>query len=464
MIISPQLKIQHLFWRAGFGLSPKEFSIYHDWSIDKTVDHLMKASVNPEPFGQVKPAFQTREELRRLSEEEKKQLQKMNRNTLGKLSVSWLERMGDPNRPALIEKMTLFWHDHFASDSKLPHFSVKQQNTIRKHALGNFRDLVLAIAKDPMMIQYLNNQQNKKQRPNENFARELMELFTIGIGNYTENDIKEAARAFTGWTTNLRGEFVFRSNWHDYGLKTFMGKSGRFDGDQIIDIILERKETAQYIAGKIYRFFVNEKIDVSRVNDLADRFYRSNYDIGQLMAYIFKSDWFYSSENIGSKIKSPAELIGGMIRTLGLEFEDFRSLLFTQRALGQVLLKPPNVAGWPGGKAWIDNATLMVRLNLAGWLFDSTEVNFKLKEAPEMRSYNLKNRKIKATIDIEPIINAFSGYPENVLFAKLSGYLLQSGLVADASKLERFVSDESKEKFIASLVLRLMSLPEYQMC
>lgn len=464
MALSEIKKIQHLNWRAGFGLAPEEYREKKNQSLEKAVDELFRGAENPAPLADIQLPFKTRVEIQALSEEEKEELQKMARNTNSGLTIEWQQRMGNPRYSAFLEKMTLFWHGHFACESKLPHFNVRQQNTLRTHALGNFGDLLLAIAKDPAMIQYLNNQQNRKEKPNENFARELMELFTIGIGNYSEKDVKEAARAFTGWTSNLKGEFIFRPGWHDYGNKTFMGESGNFNGDDIIDILLRKEETAAFISRKIYRFFVNENVNEKHLAELTELFYNSNYNIGKTMRYLFLSDWFYQPENVGTKIKSPVELIGGMIRTLGLEFDDPRAIMFVQKALGQVLLHPPNVAGWPGGKAWIDNSTLMVRLNLAGWLFKDAEVNFQIKEDAEERQFNLRNRRIKASLDVEPLIEMFSAYPEKEIYDRLTDYLLLSPPRSDESTISRFATKENKGAFTTSLLYLIMTMPEYQMC
>lgn len=464
MIVSNKKKINHLFWRAGFGLAPQEWEKYQNLSIPQAVQHLFKGVHKPNPFGNTKLIFKTKEEVKKLSEKEKKELKKMNRNTNADLSSAWVSRMGNPKENALLEKMNLFWHGHFACESKLSHYNVTQHNTIRKHALGNFRDLLLAIAKDPAMILYLNNQQNKKWQPNENFARELMELFTLGIGNYTEKDVKESARAFTGWTTNIKGEFIFKSQWHDFDTKTFMGKTGNFNGEDIIDIILERKETARFVCRKIYRYFVNTHIEEDKVDLLSHVFYDSNYDISETMKVLFTSDWFYDAKNIGTKIKSPAELLGGLIRTLGLTFEDRQSLIFGQKALGQVLLHPPNVAGWPGGKAWIDNNTLMLRLNLVAALFNGQELEIKLKEEAESKMFNQKTRKIKGQLNLQPILHYFEKIETTHLFDQLENYLLQTLHPLDKPRIEQFVIKNSKTQYITTLMIALMSLPEYQMC
>ena len=186
----------------------------------------------------------------------------------------------------------------------------------------------------------------------------------MGRGNYSEKDIKEAARAFTGWTFDKDGRFVERKKNHDSGMKTFLGKTGNFDGNDILKIILENKQTARFITTKIYKFFVNEKINNQYISFLSDRFYQSNYNIEGLLTDIFTSDWFYEEENIGAKIKSPIELMVGIQRTLPMKIERTESLLNFQKLMGQVLLMPPNIAGWPQGKSWIDSSTLMLRLKL----------------------------------------------------------------------------------------------------
>jgi uncharacterized protein (DUF1800 family) len=198
----------------------------------------------------------------------------------------------------LREKMTFFWTGIFATRNVVSRFNLQLLNIIKENALGSFGDLLLAVSQSPTMLQFLNNQQNKKDHPNENFAREVMELFTMGRENYTEKDIKEAARAFTGWSFTPEGNFIMRPRLHDFGSKTFLGKTGNFDGTEILKIILEQKATAKYIAKRIYQFFVNEKTDENLVNELAEKFYQSNYDIKTILNEIFTSKWFFDEKNI----------------------------------------------------------------------------------------------------------------------------------------------------------------------
>jgi uncharacterized protein (DUF1800 family) len=461
--MTPKEKIKHLYWRAGFGMSPQEWLATESLTLNQAIKQLFDKA---KPTKNLKAEFTNlpEKQFKKLSREEKNEIRKKERRFIFKQNTDWIQRMADSSESALLEKMCLFWHGHFACISKGSRIANAQLNTIRKHALGNFGELVHAMSKDVSMIRFLNNQQNRKQKPNENFARELMELFTIGRGNYTENDIKEAARAFTGWSSNLQGEFVFRKNQHDFDKKTFMGKIGKFNGDEIIEIILAQPETAAFITRKIYRFFVNDQVDEARIQKLSNIFYKSKYDIKKLMQSIFSSDWFYAPENVGIKIKSPVELIVGIMRTLQVSFEDVQVLFFIERALGQVLFSPPNVAGWPGGKTWIDNSTLMLRLNLVGFLFQAVDIHFKVKEEFESKQRNKAVRKIKADVNLKPLIALFENESNALIFEKMGSFLLQTELKIDLSDFKKFVIQNNQEGFVKTLALRMMSLPEYQLC
>ncbi|MEN0003832.1 MAG: DUF1800 domain-containing protein [Bacteroidota bacterium] len=452
--------IQHLYWRAGFGLSPQQWQEKKDWPISMAIDDLFLAAGKKVP---VKGATTTIPK-KRLSDEQRVALRKENEKKVRKLNLDWVYRMGNPQYSDLLERMSLFWHGHFACRSRLGSLATAQLNTIREHALGNFRSLAQAIAKDVAMIRYLNNQQNKKKQPNENFARELMELFTIGRGNYTEQDVKEAARAFTGWSSNLAGNFVFRSFQHDYGKKTFFGKTGKYNGDDIIDMILERRETAHFIATKVYRYFVNPKVNASQVQQLANVFYNSNYDISRMMRTLFEADWFYAPENIGVKIKSPVELMAGITRDLNVYFRDTRSLLFLERSLGQVLFNPPNVAGWPGGRTWIDNSTLMLRLNLASYLFNNASVNLRAKDDLKASSRGKAFKRLAAEIDLEPVVEMTTGQSEKAVFDTLCSLFFTQKPKLDQQFIHQQIKATTPAEYVGELTLKLLSLPEYQTC
>ncbi len=454
-------KINHLYWRAGFGLSPAEWEQKKHWTISKAVDELFRqaraatALPSPPPLFSGDPRMMDKSQRKAILEEEIKKA--------GQSNAAWVERMSKPEESALLERMSLFWHGHFACRSRSRQLAVTQLNAIRKHALGNFRDLVLAIAKDPSMIRFLNNQQNRKESPNENFARELMELFTIGRGHYSEQDIKEAARAFTGWSSNFKGEFVFRRFQHDYDKKTFFGKTGNHNGDDIIDILLEQKQTAYFITTKIYRYFVNEKVDESIVRELAEAFYASNYDIGRLMRQIFESSWFYHSKNIGHKVKSPVEFAAGLMRLLGLQFEDHTGILFIQRALGQTLFNPPNVAGWPGGKSWIDNSTLMMRLSIPAFILNQMNFNFQLKAMAEEPKQRLD--RLKASVNLGAIQEVTRNVSDQQLFDYFNQYLLLADAKTSPLLFRRMMSGaKNRNELIRRSLVFFTSLPEFQMC
>ena len=283
-----------------------------------------------------------------------------------RLGVWWANRMLTTKRP-LEEKLTLFWHGHFATgdvkvrDSRM---MLQQNEMLRAHAAGSFRDLLIGILKDPAMLVYLDNGENVKKHPNENFGRELLELFTMGVGSYTERDVREAARSFTGWTNDVLA-FKFDAEQHDFGDKAFLGRTGSFDGEDIIDAILRQPVTAEFVAAKLYRFFVRDEMSAPVKTSLGRTFRDSGYQLKPLLTQIFLSKDFYSSKSDATQIKSPVALVVSTYRKMGLRelptIPDFGRMT---AGLGQTLFDPPNVAGWAGGRTWITPATLFQRGNV----------------------------------------------------------------------------------------------------
>lgn len=277
----------------------------------------------------------------------------------------WANRMLTSPRP-LQEKMALFWHGHFASnEAKVRDYRklLVQLELFQKMGTGNFRDLTVAVAQGPAMLSFLDAGVNVKGASNENFAREIMELFTMGVGHYTEKDIREAARAFTGWNyVDLK--FVVNKDQHDDGEKTFLGKTGNFDGTQVIDIIMQQPATADYIAGKIYRNFVRQDLSPELQKQLGAVLRDSHYEITPLLEKIFLSRDFYSPASVGTEIKGPVELAVSTYHKLGLKsipgVPDFNSVT---GGLGQQLFSPPTVAGWAGGQSWVTPGLLLERGN-----------------------------------------------------------------------------------------------------
>lgn len=279
----------------------------------------------------------------------------------------WANRMLTSPRP-LEEKMALLWHGHFASnEGKVRDYRklLQQVELFQRQGTGNFGTLLLAVAQDPAMLVFLDAGVNVKGASNENFAREIMELFTMGVGHYTEKDIREAARAFTGWNC-VDVKFVVNKDQHDDSEKTFLGRTGNFDGSDIINIILEQPATADFIAAKIYRFFVRQDLSPQLQARLGSTLRDAHYEITPLLEKIFLSRDFYSPASVGTAIKSPVELAINTYRKLGLTeipgVPDFNSVT---AGLGQQLLSPPTVAGWNSGQSWVTPGLLLERANFA---------------------------------------------------------------------------------------------------
>jgi uncharacterized protein (DUF1800 family) len=486
MAAATQLKNQHLMWRAGFGPAVEQLNDLSRITPHQLYKALQKASSQKPEYIDVADNFLKglfagieeagrQERIKKLSEEERKKIQQKQRESVRSLNLNWLN-LFVYTEAQLREKMAFFWHGHFACRNLNVFYQQGLLDVIRRNALGNFSDLLHEVSRSAAMLNFLNNQQNRKDHPNENFAREVMELFTLGRGNYTEYDIKEAARAFTGWSAGLGGEFVFRRVQHDFGSKTVLGRSGNFDGDEVLDILLDQKQTARFISQKIYKFFVNDAVDNEKANWLADRFYKSNYDIGKLVEDIFTSDWFYDEKNIGSKIKSPVELMVGIQRMLPMELENPEALTFLQRALGQMLFYPPNVAGWPGGKSWIDSSSLLLRMRIPQLINEKDELNVKAKddddvmmgrklpeEGDKTKGFG-KRSVIRADIDWKIYLDHFQKVQKEQLVDSIAKNLLQSKNGVNNELIRQYADAGSKGSFIKSVTLQLMSTPEYQLC
>ncbi len=375
----------------------------------------------------------------------------------------WLQTMID-SKNDLHERMTLFWAGLFACQNLFARQGEDYINTIREHALGHFPKLLSAVSKHPAMLRFLNNQQNRKEHPNENFAREVMELFTLGRGHYTEHDVREAARAFTGWSVDRDGNFVFRTAWHDNGIKEFLGQKGPFTGDDILRILTEQKQCARYLCTRIYIHFVNDQPDEKIINTLTDRFYNSGYNIHDLMQHIFQSSWFYEEKNIGVKVKSPVVLLVNLCRNFNIRFVDHRECLRIQRVLGQVLLMPPNVGGWPEGKNWIDSSTLLYRLNLPSLLLKGASLSLNPKKEFDARledadvSEESRNDRVRFVTDTKPFEEAFAHLHGQELKQAMMDLYIQTGHTENLLREWKAVTPAALEA-----ALHVMSLPEFQL-
>jgi uncharacterized protein (DUF1800 family) len=461
-----QIHLQHLYWRASFGIDINQVTNLTFKSRSKIVSELFLQSDTYKPlqldlseFSATK--FKSHKELKeKFTEAEIQKLRNRQQQKVKSLNYAWLGRLSEPNA-LLREKMTLFWANVFVCRDNDIFFNQRYNNVLREHSLSNFRTFVKAIAKEPSMSKYLNNKQNVKRRPNENFARELMELFTLGVGNYTEQDIKEAARALTGWSFKRNGDFYVREKQHDFGEKTFFGKTGNFDGDDIIDILLEQKQCARFICTKIYSYFINPEIDEKRLEEITDVFYK-DYSISNLMKYIFESKWFYDDKNIGVKIKSPVELLIGIQKVVPVTFNKKSQLQYLQRMMGQTLLYPDNVAGWKGGKSWIDSNTLMFRMKLASLILNNAVINLEEKgafeDSFEMYYKRAKNSSkfIKTTKNWEVFDAKYKLFNPK----ESTNLLILSKLDKDTETFLESLEIKSNRNFC----VQLMSIPEYQLC
>ena len=370
---------EFLLQRTGFTSTYEEISILEPMNREDAVKYLLKHSSNkaqtPYPSWYGTSLIEGRK-YSDLSAQEKKVLRKLRNKRGRELQAWWLNEMITTNSP-ITEKMTLFWHNHFTSELqkvKWPTLMLNQNILLREEALGNFATMLHSIAKDPAMILYLDNQSNRKSHPNENFARELLELFTLGEGHYSETDIKEAARAFTGWTVDKKnGKFRFNPRVHDFGKKTFLGKTGFFDGDDIIDIILKEDQTAKFITAKFYKEFISPVVDEEEVERIATLFKKSGYEIKILLYEILTSNKISKIEEADLLIKSPVEMVVGTVRAFKVKTNALRYLFRSAKMMGQELFNPPNVKGWIGGKDWITTGLLAERrsfLRVAGRVLD----------------------------------------------------------------------------------------------
>jgi len=355
--LSDETKLRHLLRRAGFGAGPAELAGYRQLGLAGTIDRL----VNYEAVDN--SALDVR--LNRLG------LDLTRRPDIGRW---WITRMIYSARP-LEEKMTLFWHGMLTSAiSKIgrPEPMVAQNEFFRANAVARFPDILKGVSMDPAMMLWLDTATNRKGHPNENYARELMELFSLGVGNYTELDVREAARAFTGWSLsgklklgNLK--FRFAPGQHDSGSKTFLGETGNFDGNDVVDKLVRQPVSASFVAGKLFAFFAYPNPPTEVLDPLVAVYQSSDYSIRALVEAILSSDAFYSPAAYRALIKSPVDYVVGAARTLGIE-TDAKSIPLVLTRMGQELFNPPNVAGWPGGPSWLTSGTWLARLNLANAL------------------------------------------------------------------------------------------------
>lgn len=372
----------HLLNRAGFGGTPVEIEALRKLGLVGAVDSLLTGEEDddlfpPPPLSAPSELHEAMAEMRGASgEDEKREMRQRQRkeqnSQMHALRAWWLGRMRHSPYP-LREKLTLFWHGHFATGFKktdLAYLMWRQNETLRAYALGDFRELTKQISKDPAMMKYLDTIRSGAKKPNENFARELMELFLLGEGvRYTEDDIKASARAFTGYRMDPRN-LTFRKadRQADKGEKQFFGKEGDFDGDAIIDIVTAQPECSEFIVGKLWRFFVAEEAPRGQITALASHFRNSGFSLRSTLREMFLSAAFYAPTVIRGQIKSPVQWMVQTARVLEAPLPTPIATEVSLQQMGQVLFEPPNVKGWPGGRTWITSSIYLFRCNLAGYI------------------------------------------------------------------------------------------------
>lgn len=393
---------RHLLGRTSFAAQPNEIAelakLTRSEAVDRLLDLTRRKATYPAPEWTAKYERVFRPEM---TQDERQALQRREQVVRGlELRTWWLAEMLSTPTP-FTEKMTLFWHNHFATSQQKVRvaYPMYRQNVLfRQHAFGNFGVLLREISKDPAMLVYLDGVQNRRGMPNENFAREVMELFTLGEGNYSERDIKEVARAFTGWSIDLdAGEFRFRRMQHDDGEKTIFGQTGKFNGDDVVTLLLKHEKTAEFIVRKLWAEFVSDTVDPSderEIKRIAAIFRESGYEMKPTMRALLLSPSFWQQKNRATLVKSPIELVVGSLRQFRVEVEDPAPFAVITRQLGQDLFGPPNVKGWPGGEAWLTTTTLLARKGFLNRLFRADEMG-----KPDMTAATAASGAAAALVD-----------------------------------------------------------------
>ena len=439
----------HLLRRSGFGFSPEQRAALVGQAAPEAAARLVAAAQSAAALPP--PAWYGADSATDVAQSEIPRT----------LSRDWLKRM---HGQGLREKMTLFWHNHFVTQAtgyrRNPHLAYDYLETLQRNALGNFRHFVRAIGLTPAMLYYLNGNRNHKAEPNENYARELFELFTLGIGQYTERDIVEAARALTGYIIDRETQRpVFVPRRFDEGSKTIFGASGDFAYDDVVDLIFSRKAdaAARFVCTKLYRFFVYDEADEAAVEGLARLFAASDFEIAPVLEALFSSAAFYAPQTVGAQIKSPAEVELGAVHHAGAVLDDdgFAALVRTMKQYGQDLFYPPNVAGWPGHRSWISNDRLLKRWDLSTRAARARSGQTPLTvlaaqmpapEDPHALTRDLVEFWLAVELSAEELAEL-----TDVLLDGIPDYEWSIGHAGAANRLR-------------NLFLHVLNLPEYQLC
>ncbi|MGJ8637690.1 MAG: DUF1800 domain-containing protein [Phycisphaerales bacterium] len=490
---------RHLLMRAGFGGTYEQIHTLARWGPEKAVNHLVEYQSGP-VLSETNSAFdsgiirpwtdQERQELnaaRQRGDEdivakyrtERQRRQRSDRRQMRDVQRDWVKRMIETAQP-MQEKMTLFWHGHFATSYRNVEDSwhmYQQNQMLRNNALGNVGDLMRGIIRDPAMLKYLNNNQNRKNAPNENLGRELLELFSLGEGHYSEEDIKDAARCLTGHTFQ-DDDFFLNTRQHDQGNKSVLGTTGNMDGDALVDVILRQEACALFICLKLYKFLVRDiPMDLSALDSgtrkvvlqMAAMLRKTGYELKPMVRKLLLSEHFYDPINMGMKIKSPSELLVGSVRSLGVPVRDIGIVSDAMDLMGQSLFYPPSVKGWDGGRSWINTSTLFVRQNTLVYLLTGAlpTRSIRLRDQSDYFDPRALVPSLNTPGDSDPsdaqivreLMELTLGFTDDSLIQSVIAGSLDDA--ADGGSADGSMRDS--DAVLRALVL-LTSMPEYQLC
>jgi len=475
---------RHLLWRAGFGGTIDQVETLHRMGLQRAVQHLVDYQLTPDD---AMPAFESDPDIIRPPTDEERALfrrarqtgdeklqervreirrkqRRADRDQARDYAKWWVRRMIETPRP-MQEKLVLLWHDHFATRYRNVNDSYKmiqQLALFRREANGNFGDLARGIVRDPAMLVFLNNNQNRARNPNENLARELMELFTLGEGHYTEHDIQQAARALTGYFVDDH-DFAFRKNQHDDGVKTILGRRGAFDGESLVEVLLRQTACARFVAYKLYEAFVADLPDPDNVPDsagvvierLSQILRRENYELKPVLGVLLRSRHFHDAAVVGRRIKNPVEFVIGMNRSLTPPPRDANLMVQAMAEMGQQLLDPPNVSGWRSGRAWISTSTLFVRHNTAIYLITGSQPHRGGRIA------------MSAALDPASLLGDMTRPTPPAIVDRVVRLMLPRPL--DPARRRMLLDFAEREKpasrdALVGLMLLVTTMPEFQMC
>jgi hypothetical protein len=437
----------HLYRRAGFGARPDELHAAVREGLPATLEKLFRADEKAEA-------------MFRFLDQNGQRI--AGNNNAYELRGWWVYTMLNSLQPVR-EKMALFWHNHFATSiAKVQSTMLMylQNRLLRQYALGKFGPFLQAMSKDPAMIKWLDNNSNVKAHPNENYAREVMELFTLGTGHYTEHDIRQAARAFTGWHTD-GDKYEFNEHFHDFGVKTVLGQTGTWNGDDVVRILLEQPACSRFLVRKLYKVLISETHEPSAelLEPLAAGFRKSDYDIALLVRRMLGSRLFFSEHAYRKRIKSPVEFVLGAVRAVGQGLVSPKSLVKKLEAMGQDLFAPPNVKGWYGGEAWLNTATVLARHNFAQMLTAGTgQLNLSDPSAP-----------IGVAVDPAALLRVQKITEPDRVVGYLAEVLLDGDIPDSArARLAAFVAagnptGPSFDQRVRETIHSIMTMPEYQL-